>query len=243
MLFRSQELGTGKSFLGATTKGLALGTTGFNYAILNSSADKQILLNAIAQKSRLSVLSTPRVLAESGREAKIEVGTEVPIITSQGSTNTIQNAGTTGILQSIEYRKTGVLLTVKPVVHSGDRIDLSVVQEVSQALTNTTPGITSPLIQNRKVSTQVTLGDGQTVVIGGLITENRTDTDSGIPYLRDIPGLGLLFNNQTPTKSRSELLVFITPYVISNDADSARITEQFRDQMRRWPIPRGELHR
>jgi general secretion pathway protein D len=238
-----QALGTGTKVLSGGSKGLSLATAGFNYAILNRSADTGILLNAFAQKKRLSVLSTPRVLAESGREAKIEVGTEVPIITSQGTTNTIQNAGTTGILQSIEYRKTGVLLTVKPVVHSGDRIDLGVTQEVSGTLVNTTPGITSPLIQNRRVSTQVTLSDGQTVVLGGLITENRTDVNSGVPYLQDIPGLGLLFKHQTPSKTRSELLVFITPYVISNDADSAQITEQFQDQMRHWAIPTGQIHR
>jgi len=238
----AQALGTGTNVLSGGAAGLALGTAGFNYAILNSAGDKILLLNAFASTNRLSVISTPRVLAESGGEAKIDVGTQVPVITSQGTTNTIQNAGTTGILQSIEYIQTGVLLTVKPVVHSGDRIDLNVSQEVSQALPNPTPGISSPLIQNRKVSTQVSLNDGQTVVIGGLITENRTDADSGIPYLKDIPGVGLLFNSQTPSKTRTELLVFITPYVISNDSDSARITEQFQDQMRRWPVPKGELH-
>jgi Flp pilus assembly secretin CpaC len=195
----------------------------------------------IASNNKLSVLSTPRVLAKSGGQAKIEVGTEVPIITSQGSTNTIQNAGTTGILQSIEYRKTGVLLTVQPVVHSSDRIDLTVSQEVSQALPNSTPGISSPLIQNRNVSTQVALADGQTVVIGGLISEDRTNADSGVPYLKDIPGIGTIFRNQSSLKEKTELLVFITPYIVTDDADSERITEQFRDRMQRWPVPSGEL--
>jgi general secretion pathway protein D len=226
---------------GSSGVGLPIGSNGFNFAILNRANDARLLLNAFASNNKLSVLSTPRVLAKSGGQAKIEVGTEVPIITSQGSTNTIQNAGTTGILQSIEYRKTGVLLTVAPVVHSSDRIDLTVSQEVSQALPNTTPGISSPLIQNRNVSTQVALADGQTVVIGGLITEDRTNADSGVPYLKDIPGIGTIFRNQTSAKSKTELLVFITPYIVSDDADSERITEQFRDRMQRWPIPSGEL--
>ncbi len=232
----TQRLGTGTNVL-TSGGGLELGTSGFNYAILNGVGDVRALLNAFAENKRLSVLSTPRVLAKSGSEARIEVGTEVPIITSQGSTNTIQNAGTTGILQSIDYRKTGVLMTVTPVIHSGNRIDLTVSQEVSQALSNTTPGITSPLIQNRRVSTELTLGDGQTVVIGGLISESRTATDNGVPYLKDVPGLGLLFRNQALTKDRTELLVFITPYVISSDADAAAITAQFRDQMRGWTLP------
>jgi general secretion pathway protein D len=237
----TQQLGTGTN-VGGFGGGLPLSTSGFNYTILNGIGAVRVILNAFAQNNRLSVLSTPRVLAKSGSEAKIEVGTEVPIITSQGSTNTIQNAGTTGILQSIDYRKTGILLTVRPIVHSGNRIDLTVSQEVSAALPNTTPGISSPLIQNRNVATELTLSDGQTVVIGGLISENRSADDTGVPYLKDVPGLGLLFRNQELSRDRTELLVFITPYVISSDADSAAITQQFRDQMRAWPVPSTQLH-
>lgn len=235
-----ERLGTGTNVL-AGGGGLPLGTSGFNYTILNGVGDVRVVLNAFAQNNRISILSTPRVLAKSGSPAKIEVGTEVPIITSQGSTNTIQNAGTTGILQSIDYRKTGILLNVRPIIHSGNRIDLTVSQEVSQALPNPTPGISSPLIQNRNVQTDLTLRDGQTVVIGGLISETRNAGDSGIPYLKDVPGIGSLFKNQQLQKDRTELLVFITPYVISNDAESAAITEQFHGQMRNWPIPSTQL--
>jgi general secretion pathway protein D len=235
-----QQLGT-TAGVGGLGGGIALGTSGFNYTILNGVGDVRVILNAFAENNHLSVLSTPRVLAKSGSEAKIEVGTEVPIITSQGSTNTIQNAGTTGILQSIDYRKTGILLTVRPTVHSGDRIDLRVSQEVSAALPNSTPGISSPLIQNRNVLTELTLKDGQTVVIGGLISENRTVDDSGVPILKDIPGVGNLFRNQSVTKDRTELLVFITPYVISSEADANAITDQFRSQMQSWPVPNPVL--
>jgi general secretion pathway protein D len=225
-----------------TATGLSTAQAGFNFALLNNAGQARLLLNALATNNKMTVLSTPRILAKSGGEAKIDVGTQVPVITSQGTTSSIVNAGTSGILQSIQYIQTGVLLDVKPVVHSGDRIDLTVEQEVSQALPNTTPGISSPLIQNRKVSTEVTMTDGQTVVIGGLISQNRSNSDNGIPYLMDIPGLGLLFRNQTDSRSRSELLVFITPYVISDAQDSKRITDQFREQMQRWPQPTGELH-
>ena len=234
--------GSGSSTVTSSGGGLPLGTAGFNWAILNNVGDMRFLLNAYAQQTKVTVLSTPRIVAKSGGEAKIDVGTEVPVITSQGTTNTIQNAGTTGIIQSIDYRKTGVLLSVNPVVHSGNQIDLKVNQEVSQALPNPTPGISSPLIQNRNVDTQVTLTDGQTVVIGGMITENRTSSDAGVPYLKDIPGLGLLFSTQSPSKERTELLVFITPYVISDAGDSRRITDQFQHQMEAWPKPSGELH-
>jgi general secretion pathway protein D len=236
----TSKLPTNAGLTGST--GLSTGSAGFNFALLNNVQQARLLINAFAQNGKMTVLSTPRILAKSGGEAKIDVGTQVPVVTSQGSTNVIQNAGTTGILQSIQYVQTGVLLNVKPVVHSGNRIDLTVSQEVSQALPNPTPGISSPLIQNRKVSTQVTMTDGQTVVIGGLITENRSNSDSGVPYLKDVPGLGLLFRNQSDSKTRSELLVFITPYVVSDSEDARRITDQFREDMQRWPIPSGEPH-
>lgn len=235
---------TSSSPSGSSTSGVGvpIGTTGFNLAVFNNIGDARILLNAFAEKTKVTVLSTPRIVAKSGGEARIDVGTQVPIITSQGSTNTIQNNGTTGILQSIEYIQTGVLLAVNPVIHSGNQIDLKLSQEVSNAIPNPTPGISSPQIQNRKVQTQVTLTDGQTAVIGGMITENRTDADSGVPYLKDVPGLGLLFGAQSPSKQRVELLVFITPYVISDANDSKRITQQFQQQMQRWPTPSGDLH-
>lgn len=236
-----QSLGTGPASAPGAT-GLPLGTSGFNYALLNGVGDVRVLLNAFADNNHVSVLSTPRILAKSGSEAKIDVGTQVPIITSQGTTNTIQNAGTSGILQSISYQQTGVLLSVKPIIHSGNRIELTLNQEVSEALPNSTPGITSPLIQNRSVSTDLTLRDGQTVMIGGMIAENRSSDDSGVPYLKDIPGVGTFFRNQALSKARTELLVFITPYVIASDSDAGAITAQFQNQMQAWPIPNTELH-
>src|SRR5581483_8308479 len=133
-----ERVGTGSN-VSPGGGGIPIGSSGFNYALLNGVGDVRVLLNAFAQNNRVSVLSTPRVLSKSGSEAKIEVGTEVPVVTSQGTTNTIQNAGTTGILQSLDYRKTGVLLTVRPIIHSGNRIELTVSQEVSAALPNNTP--------------------------------------------------------------------------------------------------------
>jgi general secretion pathway protein D len=239
-----QRLGTGVNVLngaGSSNGGIPLPTNGFNYTVINGLGDVRVVLNAFAQNNRVSVLSTPRVLARSGSEAKIEVGTEVPIITSQGTTSQVQTQGNSGIIQSIDYRKTGVLLTVKPVVHSGNRIDLLVSQEVSAALPNPNTGISSPLIQNRNISTELSLSDGQTVVIGGMIAENKTADDSGVPYLKDIPGLGTLFRSQGLSRDRTELMVFITPFVVSGDADAGALTEQFQDQMKRWPVPNTAL--
>ncbi|HUZ74929.1 MAG TPA: type II secretion system secretin GspD [Stellaceae bacterium] len=221
--------------------GFGLPSGGFNYTFLNGVGQVRFALNALAQTNHINVLSTPRILAKSGAQASIQVGTQVPIVTSQATSSQISTGGTSGILQSIEYQQTGVLLTVNPVVHSGNRVDLSVDQEVSSALPNTTSGISSPEIQNRTIKTQLTLRDGQTVVIGGMIQTTRNDNDQGVPYLKDIPVLGLMFKSQSIQNDRTELLVFITPYVVSSDSDAAAITKDFRAQMGSWVIPPATL--
>ncbi len=214
---------------------------GLNYTLLNGIGQVRFALTALASNNHVNILSTPRILAKSGAEATIQVGTQVPIVTSQATSSEISTGGTSGILQSIEYQQTGVLLSVSPVVHSGNRVDLSVDQEVSSALPILSTGPQSPEIQNRTIKTDLSLHDGQTVVIGGMIQQNRNDSNEGVPYLKDIPVLGLLFKSQSVSNDRTELLVFITPYVVSSDSDAASITKDFRDQMGNWAVPPATL--
>lgn len=185
-----------------------------------------VVMNALATSNKAKILSNPTILTRSGEDASITVGQEVPIITSQQS-----NADTTGgILQTIQYRNTGVLLKVKPVVHSGGRIDLNVSQEVS-SVENTRAGVaSSPSFSTRKVDTKLTVTDGKTVVIGGLMSDNRSDTDTGVPYLKDIPVAGNLFKSYDKRKIRTELVVMITSYAIEDDFDVQAISESFRRQ-------------
>ena len=215
-----------------TLGALGIGTSGLNFAVLNDAGQTRAVLNAFAKDERFSILSSPRLLAKSGSEARIQVGTEVPILTSQQSTSTNVQGNPT-ILQSIQYRSTGVLLSVKPVIHAGDRIDLEVSQEVSEATTNTTSQISSPVISNRKIGTSLTLRDGATVILGGLISENRDLSDSGIPLLKDLPGVGALFRTRSTTNRKTELIILITPYIIDSDDQARAITDAFRQ---RFPI-------
>ncbi|NBP86840.1 MAG: type II secretion system protein GspD, partial [Mycobacteriaceae bacterium] len=190
------------------------------------------VVNALAKDERFSILSSPRLLAKSGSEARIQVGSEVPILTSQQTTSTNVQGNPT-ILQAIQYRSTGVLLSVKPVIHAGDRIDLEVSQEVSEATTNNTSDISSPVISNRKVATNLTLKDGATVILGGLISENRDLSDTGIPLLKDLPGVGALFRTQSTSNRKTELIILITPYIIDSDEQARSVTESFRQ---RFPL-------
>ena len=104
-----------------------------------------------------------------------------------------------------------MLLRVRPVIHAGDRIDLEVNQEVSSAEPTTTGVTTSPTIRKRSIETKLSMRDGATVMLGGLISENATDSDSGVPGLKDIPGVGHLFKKSGQTRSRTELVILITP--------------------------------
>jgi general secretion pathway protein D len=222
--------------------GTGIGTTGFTFTVLNRAGATRLILNALASNNRVKVLSTPKILSRSGGEARIQVGAQVPIVTSQGTSSQLQQQGTSAILQSIQYRDTGVILTVKPTIYAGNQVDLEIKQEVSEAVPNDTSQLSSPIINTRTVNTQLSLQDGATVLLGGLIMENATSTSAGIPGLKDIPGVGFLFGTQRVTKTRSELFVFITPYIITSNEDAAELTETFKRRYESMPQPASTLH-
>jgi general secretion pathway protein D len=220
----------GRSVSVGTLGGLALGTAGLNVKVLNSAGDVRAVLNALASTNRATILSSPRVLARNGETATMQVGQDVPIVT--GSTTI--TSGNTGVVQAIQYRTTGVILRVKPVIHSGDQIDLDVSQEVSAAQSTSTGVSNSPTIQTRKVETKLTLQNGATVLLGGLISSNSSHGDSGVPGLKDIPLLGNLFSNKSATSDRTELIVLITPYVVNDNHDAEVLTESFKNMLGPW---------
>jgi general secretion pathway protein D len=225
----------GSQYTAGTVGGLGIGTSGFTYRLLDSAAQVRAVINALASDNRASILSSPRVMARNGETATIQVGQEVPIVTSQQSSLAGTGAvPTTGVLQTIQYRNTGVILRVKPVVHSSDQIDLDVIQEVSSAEATTTGVNVSPTFGTRKVETKLTLRNGSTVMLAGLISKNSSIGDIGIPGLKDIPVLGQLFRTDTHTSNKTELIVLITPYVISDDHDARAVTDAFRNMLGPW---------
>ena len=222
------------AFAGAATKG------GLVWQGLSSSGQVKAVLNLFAKDSRVSILSTPRLLVKSGEVASIDVGTEVPIVTSQATAADLPNSGNnSSILQSIQYRKTGVLLEIEAVVHSGQRVDLKVSQEVSEATPTDTSDISSPSIFSRKLKTSLSLSDGQSTLLGGLISSTRTDGKTKIPLLGDIPILGRAFQSRTKSGTRTELLMLITPYVVEDASQARAITDaiqaRFGAEESSWP--------
>ena len=205
----------GGTLRGGTLGGLGLGRDGLN---LNFKGDNlRAQFNAFASNSKVNILSRPRLVARSGSEAAIQVGTDVPIVTTQAAA-TVQQGGTSEVLQSIQYRQTGVILKIKPIVYGDNRIDLVISQEVSSQQPNPNTAIASPLILNREVTTQLSLAEGATAVLGGLIENNYTKGNTGIPLVKDIPILGQAFRVDSVTGNKTELVVLVTPYII-RDAD------------------------
>jgi general secretion pathway protein D len=172
-------------------------------------------------------------MARNGESATIQVGQEVPIVSQQQATGVNTN-NSTGLLTTVQYRSTGVILKIKPVIHSGDQIDLDVQQEVSEAV-NTTTGVTSsPTIQQRRVDTKITLRSGATVLLGGLISNTGSDGKNGVPLLKDIPVLGNLFSKQARSERRTELVVLITAYIANDTHEAEAITDAFRKSLGTW---------
>lgn len=227
-LIKNADIGGLKGKIG-TLGTLGVGSAGLTYT-LSGLEDVRAVLNAFVSSSRATILSTPRLMVRSGSSASITVGNEVPTLTSQ-STSTQVQAGNSGILQQIQYRRTGITLNIQPTVFAGRRVDLTISQEVSSSQPNTTSNIDSPIILNRQLSTQLTLNDGQSILLGGLISSSRSQGETGVPVLKDLPVIGQLFRSDKNSQDRTELLILLVPYVIDGDEEAKAITEAFKRRL------------
>jgi general secretion pathway protein D len=209
------------------------GSKGLTFNFLNSAGLLRADINALATKKDAQILSSPKLMARNGETATIQVAQEVPILTSITTTpgSIVSNPSTSN---TVQYRTAGMILKVRPVINSGNRIDLDISQEVSDVQSATVGGINSPTIGIRKVDTKLTLKDGSTVMLAGLISNNNNTSDSGVPLLKDIPGLGSLFKSQTDNRAKTELIILITPYIINDDFEAESITNAFQSSLGDW---------
>jgi general secretion pathway protein D len=207
-----------------TLGGLGLGSSGLS-ATLDNAGETRAMLNLFYENKRAEIRSRPRLMVKSGQQATIDVGTEIPTISSNTQSLNTDNAP---ILQSINYRKTGVRLTVMPIVHSSGHVDIEIDQELSEAQPNKSSSIDSPSVFNRKIQTTVTLQDGGSILLGGLISSSKSMGDTGVPLLGKMPIIGRLFRADSDTSARTELMVMIIPYVINTPAEGQAITESIQ---------------
>ena len=209
-----------------TLGGLGIGGAGFNFSLIATSQKFNFLLNAFAKKNLINIVSTPHIVVLDGKDATINVGTEVPVVSSETTaTDITTGTGSPSILRNVQYRRTGVNLRVKPIVTSNDMLAIDVSQELSEAQANNVSNIDSPIILNRSINTSLVLKSGETVLLGGLISENISKTRSKIPLLGDIPIIGHLFSVDSKGKNKTELIVLITPLIIQEADQLKEITE------------------
>ena len=186
-------------------------------------------LNALEKRTNIKVISAPKLLVLNNQTAALQVGNEVPIATQSAvSTSNIDAP----IVNSIEYRSTGVILKVTPRVNSSGLVLLDIAQEVSDVVPNNTSGINSPVISTRRISTSVAVQDGQVIALGGLFKDSKTFGKNGIPILSRIPVLGALFGTHEDTRNRTELLVILKPRVLRTIDDGRAVTEELRAKLR-----------
>ncbi|TWB23676.1 type II secretion system protein D (GspD) [Nitrospirillum amazonense] len=220
----------------SNTNGATVGASypNFNYTFLTPNT--RVVLNALSSVTDVQVLSAPRLMVLNNETARLQVGDEVPVVV-QSATSTLTSDS--AVVNSVEYHDTGVILEVTPRINRSGAVVLDVNQEVSTVTTTTTSGIDSPTIQQRKITSVVNVQDGETVALGGLISDTSSRNGAGIPYLRDIPVLGKLFGTDGHTKGRTELLVFLRPVIVRDATRAREVTDALRASMSRLEIFAG----
>lgn len=198
--------------------------------LLESSNRLEAALDAAVEDNELQILSTPTLLAADNKEARINIGDEVPFPTStkrkSDDTDSSEVVDTT-----IQYRDTGIILDVLPKINKDGMVRLEIVQEVSNLSQERVEGIDAPVINTRHTSTNLAVQDQQTVVIAGLMEQQRDKSSSGVPGFQRLPGVKHLFGHTKDSYENTELLVFITPHVILSQEDSNVLTRNFLNRL------------
>jgi general secretion pathway protein D len=209
--------------LSGLTVGVVKGTFTYNgVEYLNVGG----LLHALESDSDVNILSTPNIMAMDNQKAEIMVGENVPVITGQ-----TQNAvtGSQTLFNTVNRQDVGIKLTLTPQIASGDNVRLEVNQEISDMVESSLTNSAGPTTTKRSATTTVMVKDRQTMVIGGLIQNNVDSSTSKVPFLGDIPLIGWLFRSKTASADKTNLMIFITPYIIKNEDDVRDLTRRKTD--------------
>jgi general secretion pathway protein D len=208
--------------------GAASGAGGFSYALVANGNNVKVLLNLLATENLINVISSPSLMVLNNQQARINVGHQVPILTG------MQAAPIVGIGQfaQIQMQQSGVTLQIRPRVNAGGLVSLDIFQAISTPM-RTVVGVDQATFQfaNREIQSTVAVPNGETLALGGLIAERRTETLTGVPYLNRLPMIGWLFGATTIRPERTELVVLITPRVVEKKGDIVSISNEFRRKL------------
>jgi general secretion pathway protein D len=182
-------------------------------------------------QNRAKVISAPSIIVTDGIPASMNVGTTVPTLSAQAVTNA-QQGGSSLFANSIVNQDSGITLSVAARVNPSGVVTLDLSEQVSAPIPPSSTGIQSPSFSNRTIETRVTLQDGDTIAIGGIIDEQDTYTTSGIPFLNRLRGIGWLFGSRAYNKERTELILFVTPKVIYDNIGMAEASEELKERLK-----------
>jgi len=198
---------------------------GFNF-LLGAESQPNIILNALRAVSDVKVLSTPSVVVLDNQVATLQVGDQVPVATASATVLTGTGAP---VVNTIDYRNTGVILRVVPRINANGNVLLDIEQEISNVAAGSAGSLT-PTVSQRRVKSSIAVASGQTVLLAGLISERNDKQRTGLPIVDQLP-LGDLLGNTTRTKQRTELIIFIRPQIIRDGVDAMRIAEEMRTKL------------
>jgi general secretion pathway protein D len=230
---------TGQNILGIAQNPASVGT-GLNIGVargtitlpgIGTVTNLQFLARALETKNNANILSTPNILTLDNEEARIIVGQNVPFVTGQYVTPASAGAATVNPFQTVERRDVGITLRVRPQISESGTIKMVIYQEVSSVQEPVSP--TGIITNMRAIETNVLVDDGAIVVLGGLVQDNVTNSTEKVPVLGDIPLIGGLFRFETRKQTKTNLMVFLRPFIVRDDSDVRGVTNDRYDQMRR----------
>jgi general secretion pathway protein D len=231
-------IGLNPDTLNKITPGTLSGS-GFSYSGVDDKGAVRAYINALATDNRAKLLAAPHILVSDNREARIQVGDQVPIVTSETF-----GSGTVAPQRTIQYKDIGIILKAKPQVNESGLVSLDISQEVSTYETiQLFANETQIILHKTEASTNLVVQDGQTIIIGGLIREDSSTSRTGVPFLQSIPILGYLFGNTDRKKQRNEIIILLTPHVIKNQREAKSVTSEFVDKMTMGEMGKAGLKR
>jgi general secretion pathway protein D len=229
---KSRDIGAGDDkgsglLTRGTTAVLGRALPGFNF-LLGTEAEPRLILDALRNVSDVKVLSTPSVVVLDNQVATLQVGDQVPVATASATVLTGTGAP---VVNTIDYRNTGVILRVVPRINSNGNVLLDVEQEISNVAAGSAGSLT-PTVSQRRVKSSIAVASGQTVLLAGLISERSDSGRSGLPLIDQLGEFGKLFGGNNRSAQRTELIIFIRPQIIRDGVDAMRVAEELRTKLR-----------
>ncbi len=219
-----------------TTQAISPNLPGFSL-VLNTPAE--VVIDALDDVTEVNVVSSPNLMILNNESARLVVGDQVPITTRQATDATNTD---TVFVNNVEFRDTGVIFEVTPRINSSGSVVLDINQEVSTVAESASDAETlTPTISQRTISSSVAVDSGETIALGGLFETSRSRGNSGVPVLKDIPGVGKLFGRTSKSAGQTELLVMITPRIVNGTMDARRVTRQLRNRVQRIRLDDASL--